>query len=132
VSQREPLADSPSSEVSADGDGGGLRSTRSITRGESGTPGHGAPDREEYLARGQRDCGWGSASRPIALLAYDTEGIGDCLLFDQACCKFALAYGHPASGEPLDLTGHSSNDAPFESLACALAVSYRRTHRWLA
>lgn len=109
-----------------------LEALEASPAGESGTPDHGAPDREEYLARGQRDCGWGSAPRPMALLAYDTEGIGDCLLFDQACCKFALAYGHPASGEPLDLTGHSSNDAPFESLACALAFSYRRTHRWLA
>jgi len=116
-----------------------LEALEASLAGDSATPDYGAPDREEYLAvqrerlrsrlvtpsvviaqageYAQRLYGWGSAPYPMALLAYDAEGVGNCLLFDEASGKFAHAYGHPAAGEPLDLAGHSSSDALFEWLA---------------
>ena len=116
-----------------------LKALEASLAGDSATPDHGAPDREMYLAcqrgilrtrlvapsdvfaqadeRAQREYGWGSAPYPMTLLAYDAEGVGNCLLFDQASGKFAHAYGHPKTGKPLDLAGHSSNDALFEWLA---------------
>ena len=116
-----------------------LKALEASLAGDSATPDHGAPDREEYLARqrgslraqlvapsdvlaqadawAQREYGWGSSPYPMTLLAYDNEGVGNCLLFDQTSGKFAHAYGHPAAGKPLDLAGHSSNDARFEWLA---------------
>jgi hypothetical protein len=104
---------------------------------DSATPDHGAVDRNAYLAAQQADLrkhlvaprevlaqagewaqntyGWSSEPRPMVLLAYDPEGVGNSLLYDLASGKFAHAYGHPESGS-LDLAGHSSTDALFEWL----------------
>ena len=106
--------------------------------GDSATPDHGAVDGNAYLAAQQADLrkhlvaprevlaragewaqntyGWSSESRPMVLLAYDPEGVGNSLLYDLVSGKFAHAYGHPESGS-LDLAGHSSTDALFEWLA---------------